>query len=331
MPSNVYTLAPTINCSSCQHTQSTHPINTSTLRDCSGIIRTRILYILQLHRRGKVLSIQSLRDRYVLFFTHPLITLIKTIPSSTKIILSSHTFSYPRHTLSQLSLRIILFVIHPHFRIPPTLSYPLKIVPLSIHSIITPSLHTSFPGPFIRVGLVRLLTACAKGSFFSPDGPYYFGGFPLFFALCSGNIEIFDLVIGVASSLYVDVAQEEINIALDFSDQGKKKHPFKVHTYAKQSLGPNTIFMRDTYGNNILHLCVIHGLDAMYNHCLKLARQTLIRTVVHTALFILLSTPSYTPSYTRSCTPYHVPTYTPISTFLFSNYTPSSISSFLHY
>ena len=100
IPSHQRLTVPPVN-TSCQHTQSTHPINTSTLRDCSGIIRTRILYILQLHRRGKVLSIQSLRDRYVLFFTHPLITLIKTIPSSTKnhlviaylLIPSSHIIS----------------------------------------------------------------------------------------------------------------------------------------------------------------------------------------------------------------------------------------------
>ena len=90
---------------------------------------------------------------------------------------------------------------------------------------------------------------------------------------------MFDLLMGVASNLYVDVAKEEIDIALNYSDKGMKKHAFKVHTYAKQSLGPNAIFLRDTYGNNILHLCVIHGLDAMYNHCLKLAHQTLVRQV----------------------------------------------------
>jgi hypothetical protein len=44
-----------------------------------------------------------------------------------------------------------------------------------------------------------------------------------------------------------------------------------VASYAKKFLGPNVIFMRDIYGNNALHLCVMRSLTGMYEHVLKRA------------------------------------------------------------
>ena len=44
-----------------------------------------------------------------------------------------------------------------------------------------------------------------------------------------------------------------------------------VASYAKQFLGPNVIFMRDVYGNNALHLCVMRCKVDMYKHVLEKA------------------------------------------------------------
>ena len=44
-----------------------------------------------------------------------------------------------------------------------------------------------------------------------------------------------------------------------------------VASYAKQFLGPNVIFMRDVYGNNALHLCVMRCKVEMYKHVLEKA------------------------------------------------------------
>lgn len=129
-----------------------------------------------------------------------------------------------------------------------------------------------------ETGLLRLLTARAYGSFFDPDGMYYFGGYPLFFALCCGNIEIFDLVLSTCSNLRITVAEEEVKMALEHGKEDLKDE-FKVHTYAKQNMGPNAIFIRDTNGNNCLHFCVIHGLENMYAHVMKRAHETLLRQV----------------------------------------------------
>ena len=121
-------------------------------------------------------------------------------------------------------------------------------------------------------GLVRLLTSNAVGSFFKQDGDFYYGGYPLQFAVCSNNIEIFDLVLSFTSTLVShgvdDSAESGVGGEIDIS-----------LLKDLQSLGSNVIFMRDTFGNNVLHLCVIHGLKDMYRHVYTTAETILKREI----------------------------------------------------
>ena len=112
-------------------------------------------------------------------------------------------------------------------------------------------------------GLARLLmTANATGTFFDPKGDFYFGGYPLQFAVCSNNQDIFDLVLSFASS--VDTNSSTLD------DDG-------LSDSSIPNLGPNVIFMRDSCGNTLLHLCVIHGLSKMYDHILEIATTVISR------------------------------------------------------
>ena len=106
-------------------------------------------------------------------------------------------------------------------------------------------------------GLERLLTSNATGGFFNVKGDFYFGGYPLQFAVCSNSIEIFDLVLSFASSI------ESNGDDLDSSTM----------------LGPNVIFMRDSFGNTVLHLCVIHCLQEMFEHVYKTAERMIIQNI----------------------------------------------------
>ena len=105
------------------------------------------------------------------------------------------------------------------------------------------------------------MTANATGTFFDPKGDFYFGGYPLQFAVCSNNIDIFDLVLSCASSVDTNISTQ--------NDDG-------LSDSSIPNLGPNVIFMRDSCGNTLLHLCVIHGLSKMYDHILEIAT-TVIR------------------------------------------------------
>ena len=50
-------------------------------------------------------------------------------------------------------------------------------------------------------GLERLLISNANGTVFRLDGGYYYGGFPLLWAVSCGIIAIFDLVLAYAASI----------------------------------------------------------------------------------------------------------------------------------
>ena len=121
-------------------------------------------------------------------------------------------------------------------------------------------------------GLVRLLTSNAIGSFFRQDGDFYYGGYPLQFAVCSNNIEIFDLVLSFTSSL----VSHGVDDSSDNGGDGKMDIELLKDL---QSLGSNVIFMRDTFGNTVLHLCVIHGLEDMYRHVFNTAETILKREI----------------------------------------------------
>jgi hypothetical protein len=100
--------------------------------------------------------------------------------------------------------------------------------------------------------LAKLLNSPAKGSMFAREGVFYFGGFPLHFAACSNDKQIFDLVLSFCA----------------FTGDGSL------------ALDMHSIFQRDLCGNSILHLCVINCLEDMYKHvhetALTLLRQQII-------------------------------------------------------
>eukprot|EP01037_Dinobryon_pediforme_P018100 gene18101-18340_t len=119
----------------------------------------------------------------------------------------------------------------------------------------------------VPYGLAKLLMSNANGNFFDPSGEFYFGGYPLQFAVCSNSQEIFDLVLSFASSVEADqVRSEEVE---DRQTEGG----------TPLVLGPSVIFMRDSYGNTMLHLCVIHGLTDMFEHVLSIASTILKRDI----------------------------------------------------
>ena len=116
----------------------------------------------------------------------------------------------------------------------------------------------------VENGLAKLLAANATGSFFGPDGDFYFGGYPLQFAVCSNSIEIFDLVLSYAST----IVTLESGIESDGSESGRKE---------SLNMGPNVIFMRDSFGNTVIHLCAIHGLRKMFQHVCTTAETIIFR------------------------------------------------------
>ena len=78
--------------------------------------------------------------------------------------------------------------------------------------------------------LMELLGARAFGHFFQPSHGsigLYFGELPIHFAACSNDFVLFDLI-----------------LAAD----------------------PNAIFFKDSYGNNVLHLCTLHQLVRMFDY-----------------------------------------------------------------
>lgn len=116
-------------------------------------------------------------------------------------------------------------------------------------------------------GLAKLLMMSnATGKFFDPSGDFYFGGYPLQFAVCANCVEIFDLVLAFASSLDSTAAALKID-QNNHSSEGA----------GAMAVGPNVIFMRDTFGNTMLHLCVIHGLTEMFHHILSIAATVINR------------------------------------------------------
>mmetsp|Transcript_6116 Transcript_6116/g.8528 ORF Transcript_6116/g.8528 Transcript_6116/m.8528 type:complete len:1586 (-) Transcript_6116:145-4902(-) len=119
-------------------------------------------------------------------------------------------------------------------------------------------------------GLAQLLISNATGKFFNVKGDFYFGGYPLQFAVCSNSIEIFDLVLSFASTA---------ESSEDMFDEIEDHSLSHVTRKGVPSLGPNVIFMRDSYGNTVLHLCVMHCLQGMFAHVFKVAETIISREI----------------------------------------------------
>ena len=117
-------------------------------------------------------------------------------------------------------------------------------------------------------GLGKLLNGQAIGTFFDPKGPYYFGSSPLQFAVCSNNTSIFDLVYSFVC------ANDECNSSPEPDADNQT-----TTTHSINFVGPEVIFATDEKGNNILHLCVLHGLDQMYTHVYNTALQVMGRKI----------------------------------------------------
>jgi hypothetical protein len=99
--------------------------------------------------------------------------------------------------------------------------------------------------------LFALLTGNARGSFFRSE--MMFGGYPLHFAACSNDPDIFDIVLTFSEGIRMDAHyQDEIQ---------RRNIP-----------GLLTIFQLDGAGNNALHLCAKFNLQNMYTHIIKSAR-----------------------------------------------------------
>ena len=118
-------------------------------------------------------------------------------------------------------------------------------------------------------GLKMLLVANATGYNFDISGEFYFGGYPLQFAVCSNSIEIFDLVLSFASSLESDDSEASEDYEEATTVVGKDI----------PSLGPKVIFMRDSHGNTVLHLCVMHCLKDMFDHVYEVASRIISREI----------------------------------------------------
>jgi hypothetical protein len=112
--------------------------------------------------------------------------------------------------------------------------------------------------------LPRLVSSYARGKFFDRSGSFYVGSNPLQFAVCSNSTAMFDLVYSFASAASVGAADEACTVAAE-----------------ALPVGPDVIFSTDKFGNNALHLCVLHGLDRMYQHVYNTAVQVM-RLKIHT-------------------------------------------------
>jgi nicotinamidase-related amidase len=107
-------------------------------------------------------------------------------------------------------------------------------------------------------GLANLLNANTTGTFFDRRGSFYFGSNPLQFAVCSNSISIFDLVYSFVTGVGGDDGS---------ADDADMQDTMTVATSSRYvSVGPDVIFATDQFGNNVLHLCVLHGLSGMYEH-----------------------------------------------------------------
>ena len=84
----------------------------------------------------------------------------------------------------------------------------------------------------------ELLNAETTGQFFKPAGHAYFGGYPLLFAVGSNQPEILQRILD--------------------TEPPPSGHPLE-----------NDITMTDRYGNNCLHLCVVHELPEMFKFCVR--------------------------------------------------------------
>eukprot|EP01038_Epipyxis_sp_PR26KG_P010761 gene10761-14452_t len=139
-------------------------------------------------------------------------------------------------------------------------------------------------------GLRILLMQAATGYMFTSKGEFYFGTYPLHFAVCSNDQDIFDLVLRYTSCLNLN----DVHVHHDISDVAsvsmdgtasigsneqkdngivttRRRNSSVIQELRRTSSGPHAIFIRDNVGNTALHLCVHHCLPDMFKHVYKRA------------------------------------------------------------
>ncbi|KAF1319848.1 Proteasome assembly chaperone 2, partial [Globisporangium splendens] len=124
--------------------------------------------------------------------------------------------------------------------------------------------------PSLALWLLRevpeLINAEATGSFFRPTKACYFGGAPLLFALSSNQINVALDILDAAERLKTNKSQDEPvkegTTVLKVDSQQSR---------SAQVFADTSIFMCDRFGNNVLHLAVIHDLSNVYNFALLYA------------------------------------------------------------
>ena len=177
----------------------------------------------------------------------------------------------------------------------------------------------------VPLGLEILLNTPARGTFFAAEASdFYCGCYPIHFAAGSNTPELFDLVLAYFTSAstnnkttslqtlaYDDMLPQQskskvnlINVENILIDRSESTSSFSVKAYgetkasnfrnrfvkkfAKINLGTNAIFTRDQYGNNCLHICVLHRLDDMYKHIKNVAK-SILKNEVKNAYGVYLS------------------------------------------
>lgn len=103
----------------------------------------------------------------------------------------------------------------------------------------------------------ELIHAETTGRFFRPRKACYFGGSPLLFALSSNQVSVaLDILAAAATTPLPASAAKDTN--------GASARPARV-------CPETSIFMCDRFGNNALHMAVIHDLPNVYDFALQYA------------------------------------------------------------
>ena len=105
------------------------------------------------------------------------------------------------------------------FDLSLTIPYPIPYQPCiyqlclySLLSSLTSSgshLHQTlyYPPPFSHLSIYPYPYSPCIGTFFNNNGSFHFGNYPLLFAVCCGDTDVFDLVLSYASSVDPEVDQ----------------------------------------------------------------------------------------------------------------------------
>lgn len=150
-------------------------------------------------------------------------------------------------------------------------------------------------------GIQALLSANVTGAFFGPTKSLYFGGYPIHFAVCSNDTEIFDTILSFASVIAQPyrVIHDLEEAAVDRSNTPLRSSAAKEISVSSKSrprppsldlknrrreepeyIPPTSLrglYRCDDYGNNVLHFCVIHGLNNMYIHVRNTASRLIMK------------------------------------------------------